>query len=487
MFSVINHSIVKIIKQILKINIFFLICLSVLISQTKRDPRSVALAGTYTTIADGIFAVGYNPALLAYQQEKPFMLQLAGFDFGVVGNYLSLSNLYSLSGDTLSDNDKDLLYDNFKDNGLTFFPDFHMPIPVLNFASGNMAFTSNMLLMSDIRIPSGLLRLLLYGNANEPELDLTLNYEMLGVNEFGFSFAVPYEQFAIGMTLKYLQGLFYFGIDPDSSYANLVTTDEAVYGEGVYFFRQGFGGSGFGVDFGFATQEINGWRAGFSIINAIGSISWNKPSMVKDFLAGPDNKYGNEDDIWHMTWGGEILDDSSAVLYTYSIDSLGVSTLTSDSLFTSEQKIVKDLDEDGNLNEFTTDYPTLFRIGVSRHLPQMVIASDLVAGFENRFYARKKWKWSIAVESTKFSTVPLRIGFSYGGSDFKELSMGFGIHKGPVIFDVGMAFRNGLWIHTMKGLNLSMGVTITSFGSRKDEIQENEAGEGPLPVPEDQN
>ena len=477
----------KIIKQILKINIFFLICLSVLISQTKRDPRSVALAGTYTTIADGIFAVGYNPALLAYQQEKPFMLQLAGFDFGVVGNYLSLSNLYSLSGDTLFDNDKDLLYDNFKDNGLTFFSDFHMPIPVLNFASGNMAFTSNMLLMSDIRIPSGLLRLLLYGNANDPELDLTLNYEILGVNEFGFSFAVPYNQFAIGMTLKYLQGLFYFGIDPDSSYANLVTTDEAVYGEGVYYLRQGFGGSGFGVDFGFATQEINGWKAGFSIINAIGSISWNKPSMVKDFLAGPDNKYGNEDDIWHMTWGGEILDDSSAVLYTYSIDSLGVSTLTSDSLFTSEQKIVKDLDEDGNLNEFTTDYPTLFRIGISRRLPQMVIASDLVAGFENRFYARKKWKWSIALESTKFSTVPLRIGFSYGGSDFKELSMGFGIHKGPVIFDVGLAFRNGLWIHTMKGLNLSMGVTITSFGSRKDEIQANETDEGPLPVPENQN
>ena len=477
----------KIIKQTLKINIFFLICLSVLISQTKRDPRSVALAGTYTTIADGIFAVGYNPALLAYQQEKPFMLQLAGFDFGVVGNYLSLSNLYSLSGDTLFDNDKDLLYDNFKDNGLTFFSDFHMPIPVLNFASGNMAFTSNMLLMSDIRIPSGLLRLLLYGNANDPELDLTLNYEILGVNEFGFSFAVPYNQFAIGMTLKYLQGLFYFGIDPDSSYANLVTTDEAVYGEGVYFLRQGFGGSGFGVDFGFATQEINGWKAGFSIINAIGSISWNKPSMVKDFLAGPDNKYGNEDDIWHMTWGGEILDDSSAILYTYSIDSLGVSTLTSDSLFTSEQKIVKDLDEDGNLNEFTTDYPTLFRIGISRRLPQMVIASDLVAGFENRFYARKKWKWSIALESTKFSTVPLRIGFSYGGSDFKELSMGFGIHKGPVIFDVGLAFRNGLWIHTMKGLNLSMGVTITSFGSRKDEIQANETDEGPLPVPENQN
>jgi len=33
--------------------------------QTKRDPRAVSLAGAYTTIADGIFAVGYNPALFS--------------------------------------------------------------------------------------------------------------------------------------------------------------------------------------------------------------------------------------------------------------------------------------------------------------------------------------------------------------------------------------------------------------------------------------
>jgi hypothetical protein len=39
----------------------------------------------------------------------------------------------------------------------------------------------------------------------------------------------------------------------------------------------------------------------------------------------------------------------------------------------------------------------------------------------------------------------------------------------------------------MRGINLSMGVTITSFGSRKDEIQDVETDGGPLPVPVDQN
>ena len=35
-----------------------------LFSQTKRDPRVVGLSGAYTTIAEGIFCVGYNPALV---------------------------------------------------------------------------------------------------------------------------------------------------------------------------------------------------------------------------------------------------------------------------------------------------------------------------------------------------------------------------------------------------------------------------------------
>ena len=40
-------------------------------AQTKRDPRVVAMAGAYTTIADGIFSVGYNPGMIGLQQNLP--------------------------------------------------------------------------------------------------------------------------------------------------------------------------------------------------------------------------------------------------------------------------------------------------------------------------------------------------------------------------------------------------------------------------------
>ena len=117
--------------------------------QVKRDPRAIGMANAYTTIADGFFAVGYNPAMIAYQQDKPFMLQVIGFDLGFAGNFLSLQNLNSLSGDTLyalgenprnpNDDSKDKLFRQFEDaGGLAFSQDLHFPLPIINYSSGNM-------------------------------------------------------------------------------------------------------------------------------------------------------------------------------------------------------------------------------------------------------------------------------------------------------------------------------------------------------------
>lgn len=458
--------------------------LSGLVGQSKRDPRAVALAGAYSTIADGIFAVGYNPALLAYQVDKPFMLQVFGFDFGILGNYFSLANLNAISGDTLSQTYKDALFRTLdRSGGLAFFSDFHSALPFLNYGSGNMAFTSNLMIMGDFKLPTGLLRLILDGNARHPRIDMTLNYEILGVNEFGFSFAVPFTSYAWGVTLKYLQGLFYLGIDPDSSQADLVTSDVALSGSGTYFLRQGIGGGGIGLDVGFATRDINGWRFGISIINMIGSINWNKPTLSKDILAGSDNIYGNGDDWFHFTWGGEVLNDSMAVRYTYTIDSISGGALTGESLFSSTNKVIRNLDKDGEPKVFKINYPAILRLGLSRRTGDYLISSDLITGFEDRFFAQAGWRWSLGVELRRFPSLPLRIGFAWGGMDNRELGLGFGLYKGPLIFDFGFAFRNGIWIHSMKGVNLSTSLTMTSFRSRKEAPPEGE--EGPAPLPEE--
>ncbi len=465
-------------------------------SQTKRDPRSVGMAGAYSTVADGIFSVGYNPAMLAYQQDKPFMLQLFGIDFGIVGNWLSLTNMSAISGDTLFsigqkpgnpsyDNKTQLLNELRDTGGLTYFQDLHLPLPLLNYSSGNMALTTNTLILSNYQIPFGFLQLMLEGNANNPDIDMTMHYEVMGVTEFGFSFAVPYDPFAFGVTLKYLQGLFYMGIDPDSSHANLVTTNEALYGGGVYYLRQGIGGSGIGVDIGLVSRDINGWRFGVSLINAIGSITWNRDSMIKDILNGANNIYGDKDDLFHFTWAGQALNDSVAIKYIYTIDSLNAGTIGNEDLFWNndpeDQIVLVPLDKNGNLPEFKMDYPTIFRLGMSYTGEGYLFSSDLWTGFSNSMFSHKGWRWSAGLEMTKFESVPLRLGYAWGGSNFQELALGFGYHKGPIIFDFGFAFRNGIWIHSMKGINLSTQVTITSFKSRKTKSKTDEAPPSPLP------
>ena len=85
--------------------IVVLLLIPLLFSQSKRDPRAVALAGSYTTIANGIFSVGYNPGLIGLQHNNPLNIQAFQLDFGIVGNFFSIENIAKYSGDTLSTRD----------------------------------------------------------------------------------------------------------------------------------------------------------------------------------------------------------------------------------------------------------------------------------------------------------------------------------------------------------------------------------------------
>ena len=126
-------------KMRLKLLLILIIFFNSILFGQKRDPRTVALVGATTTIADGIYAVGYNPALIACQKEKPFMLQLGGLDFGMNNNYLSIATLNALNGDTLEKDEKSLILNRLDNNGgLRFDLDGHLAIPFLNFSLGNM-------------------------------------------------------------------------------------------------------------------------------------------------------------------------------------------------------------------------------------------------------------------------------------------------------------------------------------------------------------
>jgi len=450
--------------------IFISLVLSITIqAQTKRDPRVVGMAGAYTTIAQGIFSVGYNPGLIGLQQNKPFMYQGFQFDFGLVGNFFSIENIAAYSGDTLDTKEKNAIFRELEAaDGMSFFMDTHMPIPLLNLSIGNKAFSANNMILQNYRLPIGLLELIMYGNGQKTNLDLEFNYEILGMNEYGFSFGIPFKSMSWGVTAKYMQGLFYLGVDEDSSYSNLITDDEGIYGNGRYILRQGVGGAGFGFDIGVVSRPYKDWQFGISIINLVGSIMWKQGGSNTSTSINPLTS-----SFYPFRWGDDELNANESILYTFNIDTIRADRLGEDSLFTNNTEFFVPK----NQKEFITRMPATFRMGLSKQAGNFLIASDLIAGFENKYYSRKRWKWSIGTEWTRLKHIPMRIGFAWGGGDFKELGMGFGIKKGIVMYDFGFAFRNGMWLHTMKGFNLSMGLTLVG----KDKEKSNK--KGPLPKP----
>ena len=448
-------------------------------SQIKRDPVMVGLGGAYTTLADGVYAVGVNPANLAYQHDKPFMWQMATLNFGLGNNFFSLENYADLIGKNLeaeSQKGKYEIYDQIRD-GLRFSQDMHLALPALNYASGNMAITNDLVEIFDVVAPFGLFKFALEGNPISESVDLEYSQETMVLLEHAFSFAVPTDKFSWGVSLKFLQGIVYMGTDPDSSYTFLQTDTTAFNLKARYFMRQGVGGYGTAVDLGISSKEINGWRVGASLINAVGSIEWNQPSLLTDIFGISETtgifKWGRKD----FTYEGVDFEENQvprgwSMVHEITADGVTLNKLSNskwDELFQERKYIVKDTLENGSTRKFKIRYPGFFRFGVSKRFDQdLIIASDLVAGFTDRLGVHQKWKFSTGLQFNRFKAFPLRLGYMYGGKYLKELGFGAGFHAGPIIYDFAFSFRNGVWIHSMKGFSFSFGVAITSFKSRKD-------------------
>ena len=210
--------------------------------------------------------------------------------------------------------------------------------------------------------------------------------------------------------------------------------------------------------------------------------------MMKDLVAGPDGSMGTDDDLFNPSafLGFPAINEYQAISYEYTIDSVNAEGLSNPAIFTSEPfKAVDNVDPDGKPKEFKTNYPAIFRAGGSYSNELFIISSDIWTGFTDQFYAHAGWRWSVGFEFLKFPNIPLRLGYAYGGPTFKELGLGFGYHMGPLIFDFGFGFKNGLWIHSMQGLNLSLQLTMTSFKGRNKKPAAPSDGDGPAPLPED--
>ncbi|MDD2890100.1 MAG: DUF5723 family protein [bacterium] len=236
--------------------------------------RGEGLSRTYSVFASGFDAVAWNPANLILSPKFSFNILSIGMEYSSnlsVGDWIKIA-----SHGYFNDEDKKIFQ-----NGLSFGA--CGGAQAISFSWKNIAFTSCLITKNAGEIPSDFTKMIFWGNI--PEIDSVYSFNgTQGVSEIALDVGVSAAQliasdnFAIGATIKYLEGFSYMDAKLDGGLKTTFdTTDIAastiISGNGSAVLRYAEGGTGFGVDIG-ALYFNKDYNMGISVINILSGMEW---------------------------------------------------------------------------------------------------------------------------------------------------------------------------------------------------------------------
>jgi len=435
--------------------------------QTYMDPRGVGLCGAYTVASRGVSVVGFNPANLGFSTDVRFSMRLVGWDFRAYNNFVSLAlfNQYFTGdgrgnplnlearkpGTTMTH--KEFLISEIPENGVTFGLQTSIPYPALNVSFGNYALTSGIDIYQQTIVPRGVFRLPLLGNEAYERFDFSFGQDVIIISHFDFSFSIPFEDFYVGTTVKYLMGLGFAGVD--STGGRLTTEPEGLLIDGFYRYTRAVGGNGLAVDIGMTMEPKNNWQFGFAINNLIGFVNWgneenfvNKNIKLVETLIPIRQQLDIPDD-------GDVF--AARTLYTYSGDTTNVTKFLSGTL---EDLWNDDKQDVPTADSIRMNYPAIVRLGASYDLPEedLTIYMDLSTGLDDYYFASRSWRLALATEWTRFKRIPLRTGMAWGGFYGVEASLGSGFRLLWIDADIGLRLLGGMSLTKAEGVQLGISV-----------------------------
>ncbi len=415
------------------------------------DPVSTAMGKTYTATARGVYALGINPALITWSEEKSFEFTLigpinirAGFDFMTLEdyNYFFGGQTNSSTGKkegkylTLEDEKRfrSLFSDESKFVGTTSFALFAATYN-MGKQAGTIGFSISDIVYSRAIIPETFAKLALEGDLQGEIYDFSnLDVKAIWSRKYALTYARDLNLFnwkktSVGISLNLMHGYGYAATDYIKTNftfgAGNVITGTGDY-RAISSFSPDFGvqydfdsvkidkgknffpfpspaGTGFGFDLGFAAQINDKWSFGFALTD-LGSITWTQKTA--EFKAE----------------GAIYLDD---ILNQQQRDSLT-------NLLKGKAKPT---------GEFSTSLPGALRLGLAFNTAgtsgAWLVATDLNFGFNDEPGNSTKPRWSMGMEwNPKVSWLPwFRTGFSVGGGDIPSWSFGGGFRIWKIYLD----------------------------------------------------
>ena len=433
------------------------------IGQAHIDARGLGLCNAYTVTSRGIASLGINPANLGFTDEVKFSADIFDFQIGAFNNYMSLAlfNRFftgDINGDGLNleemmpDRDmtrKEYLLSQLPDDGYTIGLGVSLPIPLLNISWGNYAFSTGLEYFQRFTLPSGILEMALEGNPVGKAYDMAVSQDIIVVSNMGFSFAIPFESYNVGATVKYLAGLGFASVD--SSGGTFTTLPTGLESDAFYRLTSAIGGNGLAVDVGLTSQKMGNWQYAVAINNIIGFINWGNDDNIIgrniNFIEG----------VMPLRSWLQIPDDgnalSSSTVRTLEMENVGVTgaLANSDSLFEIKDQTVAVPDS------IRMNYPAIFRLGASyQYENDFIVVADLSAGLDDYYFADRTWRIALAAEWLRFKMVPLRSGFAFGGPYGREASLGIGAHLLWFDADFALKFLGGMSLTSAEGIEFGI-------------------------------
>ena len=443
---------------------FLLACffsfISIIFPYYNQDPIMMGLSGSYNTAARGYQCVGVNPANLAFENNN--YIGLFGLNFSFSNNLLTQQRLNSISGAFLDEAKKQEIIDYLDGAPIEINSFFNAPL-VMNFSINDFAITSNINYFSTFKLSQDFLKLFLEGNSQVGEeyiYDLFMQNNFALISESSFTKAFNFGVAGLGFTVKYLRGLSYYNLEPtktpyfQTNFLNITSTS-------TYVLKQNSGGEGLAVDLGFTTKRTeSGLKFGMSLINFGGFVKWNKldspqiglmydkhESYIINLSINELNLQNlnslDTDQIFNVeantVYHVNTLPDDIIISGIEGIDYYCSDDDCSSYYINSDDYELKNLDL-VKISNINTEYPTTLSMGLSKEInDNTTVSFDLLTGMDDSWGNSQNWRLSNGYIFSKDKN-PIRLGFSYGGYDYKSFGFSYGLKGKKNKFNIDFGF-----------------------------------------------
>jgi hypothetical protein len=375
---------------------------------------SIAMAGSYTAVAKGYNAVGFNPANLALTEYKTSSFQLFGFGTLLKNNAFTLGDYNNYNGTHLSDSDKRDILNKIPSEGLEFRG--NSSASALSFSAGPLALSTSVEASGSGNISKDVVELALFGNKIDETVSLSdADAEGIVHADVNIAYGRKVSEFewgelTAGATFRYIRGLAYFEVTEARGTATTATS--GINGDGRVVVRSALGGSGYGIDLGLAAKYLNDWTFSVAARNIVSQITWNSETQENE--------------------------------YYYEIISLTAESADEDSTVVSDEI-------ERPIGSFKTSLAPQLNFGAAHAIGNFLIASDLKFGLADKAGATTTPELSIGGEYQGVEFLPLRAGLAFGGLHGFSLGLGGGLALGAFSLDLAWASSGTVLPKVSKG------------------------------------